>query len=100
MKETIKNNRIMDTIYSRAGSSVSPQVGMMGEITFDDGNFLLPDGQVFNIKNNGDDDVEIEVRLDQMPEGTFITTKFAPGWNPEVVREVKASNVENLKYGC
>ena len=85
---------------TRIGSIVSAQIGRMGEIEFTDGVFRLPNNIGFNIKNDGEDPVSLEVTLDKMAEGEFIETSFALGWNPEVVRVVKEpSGTADLKYG-
>lgn len=85
---------------TRVGSVVSAQIGRMGEITFTDGVFRLPNNVPFNIKNDGDEAVELEVTLDKMAEGDFVTTMFEPGWNPEIVRVVKEpSDDADLKFG-
>lgn len=85
---------------TRSGEQVSAQIGRMGEITnLAQQNFSLNDGQVFNIKNDGVS-LTLEVRLAGMNEDEFISTTFQPGWNPEIVKEVKkTSDYTNLKWG-
>ena len=85
---------------TRIGSIVSAQIGRMGVIEFSDGVFRLPNNSGFNIKNDGEEPVTLEVTLDKMAEGDFVETKFDTGWNPEIVRVVKepASEVD-IKYG-
>jgi hypothetical protein len=81
---------------------VSAQIGKMGSISnLNNANFSLSDGQPFNIKNDGTQYVELQVRLNGMAEGEFVTTKFEVGWNPEIVKEVKQTSLTslNLKYG-
>lgn len=53
----------------------------------------------FNVKIDGYDPVELKVNLASMPEGEYITTMFWPGWNPEIVREIKSGTVSNVKVG-
>ena len=85
---------------TRVGSVVSAQIGRMGAISFTDGEFRLPNNTPFNIKNDGEDAVKLEVTLDKMAEGDWIETSFAPGWNPEIVRAVKEpEGTVDLKYG-
>lgn len=85
---------------TRIGSNVSAQIGRMGEIEFTDGKFRLPNNIPFNIKNDGEDSVKLEVILDKMAEGEFVETSFAPGWNPEIVRVVREPEGDvDLKYG-
>lgn len=77
---------------------MSAQIGRMGVIdTLVD--FSLPHGQRFNIKNDGDDAVSLEVQLAGMAAGQFVATVFDVGWNPEIVRIVKASTATDLKWG-
>ena len=81
---------------------VSAQVGIMGVVgDITQGDFSLSDGQPFNIKNDGISPVELEVQLAGMPDGTTIKTKFDCGWNPEIVKYIKATSLSslNLKFG-
>ena len=87
---------------TRSGCQVSEQIGKMGAInTLQNGKFSLPDGQIFNIKNDGDEAVQLEVQLAGMDDNEFITTTFEVGWNPEIVKAIKSESVENLdlKWG-
>ena len=79
---------------------VSAQIGRMGVIDLAN-DFGLLYGQVFNVKNDGDEAVVLEVQLSGMAEGSFVETVFETGWNPEIVKMVKAKNVSglNLKWG-
>ena len=86
-------------MITRSGEMVSAQVGIMGAVTgLSDGDFSLSDGQPFNI---GISPVELEVQLAGMPDGTTIKTKFDCGWNPEIVKVIKATSLSsiNLKFG-
>lgn len=83
---------------NRNGDSVSPQVSVMGNITFDGGSFKKD--APFCVKNDGEAAIFLEVNLWGMPEGEFINTRFETGWNPEIVREVKATSLTNaLMWG-
>ena len=84
---------------TRSGEMPSAQIGMMGAITGLSGaNFKQEVG--FNIKNDGEAAVFLEVNLWGMPAGEFVNTRFDTGWNPEIVREIKqTSQSVNLKYG-
>lgn len=88
-------------ITTRAGSVVSSQISKMGAVSLDGGEFRIPGNmnKPFNIKNDGDEAVELEVLLDRNAEGDYVTTKFEPGWNPEIVRAVKSGDVTNIKWG-
>lgn len=87
---------------TRSGEQISAQIAKMGVIEgLDKGNFTLQSGQNFQIKNDGVQPVSLQVRLAGMEEGTFIETTFEIGWNPEIVRVVKATSLSgmNLKWG-
>ncbi len=85
---------------TRSGDMVSPQIGRMGVIDCSAGDFRLANGQSFNIKNDGDDDVVLQVQLASMADDDSVETTFATGWNPEIVRCVKQSDASvNLKWG-
>lgn len=84
--------------FNRANVRVSAQVSYIAALDISSANFTSD--TPFQIKNDGPDPVTLEVTLWSMPEGTFVATVFDPGWNPEIVRTVKANaNVSNLKYG-
>lgn len=91
----------MDT--TRMGAATSVQISKMGEVTnLDTENFSV-DGVPFNVKNDGEDAVTLEVNLWDMEPGTYIATRFDLGWNPEIVREIKKNTTETalfLKWGC
>ena len=79
---------------NRNGDVVSPQVSVMGAVEFTGGENFKKDTP-FCIKNDGDTAVVLEVNLWGMPEGAFIATRFETGWNPEIVREIKATSRTN-----
>ena len=87
---------------TRSGESVSAQIGKMGTITdLANADFQLADGQPFNIKNDGVQPVKLSVQLAGMDDGDFIETNFESGWNPEIVKTIKATSLSgiNLKWG-
>lgn len=87
---------------TRAGENVSAQIARMGKVEgLSKGNFALPDGYNFQIKNDGIQPVTLQVRLARMEQGEFIETTFNVGWNPEIVREIKSTSLSgiNLKLG-
>lgn len=89
-------------MITRSGEMVSAQVGIMGVVgDITQGDFSLADGQPFNIKNDGSTPVVLEVQLAGMPDGETIATKFDCGWNPEIVKCIKATSLSslNLKFG-
>lgn len=84
---------------NRAGDMVSPQISVMGSIDLKGENFKMEDTP-FNIKNDGETDVVLEVNLWGMEPGTFISTRFETGWNPEIIREIKQTSINtSLKWG-
>ena len=95
----IKSNYDMDT--TRSGEQVSAQIGKMGVVALTDSGFSLPDGQCFNIKNDGNAPVTLSVQLAGMSDGDIIKTQFECGWNPEIVKTVKQTSLSgiNLKWG-
>lgn len=88
---------------TRGGEQISAQISKMGVVTgLNSGNFSVKDGTVpFNIKNDGEDVIELEVNLWGMQPGNFIKTTCDVGWNCEIVREIKATDSAdlNLKWG-
>ncbi len=87
---------------TRSGEMVSAQIGKMGVIdNLQESNFSLPDGQCFNVKNDGLQPVKLQIQLAGMADGEFIETTFEVGWNPEIVKAVKQTSLSstNLKWG-
>jgi len=87
---------------TRSGEMVSAQIGKMGVIDgLQENNFSLPDGQCFNVKNDGTQAVSLQVQLSGMESDEFVETKFEVGWNPEIVKVVKQTSLSgiNLKWG-
>lgn len=84
---------------TRSGEAVSVQIGKMGKI-FTNKDFQLPAGQTFNIKNEENEPVILEVQLGQMEDGETVETLFDVGWNPEIVKVLKKpSQPYDLKWG-
>jgi hypothetical protein len=83
MKTMIDNNN---------GAPVSLQVSRLNTLT---SNFYSE--RPFLIKNITDENITIEVRLANSP--SFISTVFYPGWNPELIIEVKTVPSNSLQYG-
>ncbi|NCB42922.1 MAG: hypothetical protein EOM59_09910 [Clostridia bacterium] len=78
---------------TRGGEVVSAQIGKIGAVTgLDSGNFKMEDAP-FNIKNDGEAAVELEVNLWGMEPGEFVKTRFEVGWNPEIIREIKQTSI-------
>lgn len=87
---------------TRSGEMVSAQIAKMGAIPdLTASSFHLEDGQPFNVKNDGNDAVMLDVQLSGMPDGEFVNTRFEVGWNPEIVKTVKQTSLSglNLKWG-
>jgi len=86
---------------TRSGDMVSPQIGKMGIISdLNNANFSI-EGIPFNLKNDGETSVILSVRLWSMPVDEFVATRFEPGWNPEIIREIQQTSLSNLnlKWG-
>lgn len=78
---------------------VSAQIGKMGVIDeLQNKDFLLPDGQCFNVKNDGIQPVTLQVQLSGMDEGEFVETKFEVGWNPEIIKAVKQTSLSSINF--
>lgn len=86
---------------TRSKQLVSAQIGVMGAITdLTSENFKLD--IPFNLKNDGETAITLEVNLYGMEPGVFVETRFEVGWNPEILREIKMDaslNTYDLKYG-
>ena len=82
---------------TRSGESVSAQIGKMGTIAdLANADFQLADGQPFNIKNDSTSPVKLSVQLAGMNDGDFIETNFESGWNPEIVKVIKATSLSGI----
>lgn len=78
---------------TRGGEVVSPQIGKIGVIeNLNNRNFKNEDTP-FNVKNDGETAVVLEVNLWGMEPGEFVSTRFETGWNPEIVREIKQTSI-------
>lgn len=85
---------------NRMGQQESLQISKMGTIDISTQDFVSP-GFGVCIKNDGDEPVELQVNLWDMPDDEFITTYFDVGWNPEIVRTIKqGTGVYDLKWGA
>lgn len=86
---------------TRGGEVTSAQIGSIGVIdNLNNANFKKEEVP-FNIKNDGETAVMLEVNLWGMEPGEFVSTRFETGWNPEIVREIKQTSLSNLnlKWG-
>ena len=78
---------------TRGGATVSAQIGTIGPIEgLSTGNFKMEDTP-FNIKNDGETAVVLEVNLWGMEPGKFVATRFEIGWNTEIVREITQTSI-------
>ena len=82
-------------ILTKSNQVASIQVAYMAAVP--ETPFVVESG--FLIKNDSDEPVELEVRLVNMAENEYVTTSFAPGWNPEIVREIKSGTITDIKWG-
>ena len=91
-------------VITRGGAVASPQVGIFEVVPSLVGQDFKPvkDGNPvgFLIKNDGTDNVTLEIKALQSGEA-WVSTIFTPGWNVEIIREIKANATAglNLKYG-
>ena len=81
-------------MQNRNGDLVSAQISVAGEIDITHGENFKKE-EPFCVKNDGDTAVFLEVNLWGMEPGTYIRTRFETGWNPEIVREIKAASITN-----
>jgi hypothetical protein len=85
-------------MLNRKGDYVSPQISEMGAVEFTDGQpFSL--GAPFNLKNDGEAAVVLEVNLWGMPRDKYISTRFETGWNPEIIASIKPTAAKGLLWG-
>jgi len=87
---------------TRSGDVVSGQIGVLGAVpSLSSANFKIDGDIPFNVKNDGESAVFLDVRLVSMEPGQFVNTRFDCGWNPEIVVEIKTTNQNNLnlKWG-
>lgn len=86
----------MSTIYNLNNDANSLQVSKLKNVPA--GDFFIGKGRnPVLIKNITDDNITIETRL--YNDTDFVTTVFYPGWNPELVAELKNVTVNTLQYG-
>ncbi len=88
---------------TRAEVKTSLQIAVMGVVT----NLATADFKIdvvkgpeyFLIKN--DTSATVSLQIKPMKGDSWITTNFDPGWNPELVREIKLNATVglDLKYG-
>ena len=86
----------MSTLYNLNQDGNSLQVSILKNIP--SGDFKVAKGHnPVLIKNITDDNVECQVKLVRSED--YITTIFYPGWNPELVVEIKNVPDKTLQYG-
>lgn len=84
----------MNTILNNQSHLVtSLQVGVLKDMPEGDFN----PGHYFLIKNITEDPYGVEVRPAGQKE--FVTTVMYPGWNPELISEVKDTPKDVFQYG-
>lgn len=99
------NNQKIIAMQNRKGDNLSLQPSVIGAITdLSTKNFKLPNNAAFLIKNEGTEEVALEVKLFGMEDSDeFVSTLFSvsPRWNPELVKEIKLNATAGitLKYG-
>lgn len=98
--EQLRAESVPTKLLTAAGAATTLQIATMETITnLANTDFALPGNALFMLKNDGPAQIELQVKLANSLD--WITTKFDPGWNPEILKSVKtnASADINLKYG-
>jgi hypothetical protein len=84
---------------TRTGERTSLQISAFGAVTgLASANFSLGEKKSFLIKNDGSENVTLEV----LPAigSAWVETVFQPGWNPEIVQMIrKNANELTLLWG-
>ena len=80
-------------LINENGCPNSLQVSVLQDIP--EGDFKP--GRAFVVKNITDDAIQAEVRL--VNQENFVTTQIYPGWNPELLAEIKDVEADTLQYG-
>ena len=83
----------MGKLVNNDGLTNSLQISKLGNIPA--GNFKL--GLYFLVKNITDNNITIQVKMPGAND--FISTVFYPGWNVELVEEIKGVTKGQLQYG-
>ena len=87
------------SILSTSNFANSLQVAIIGKISA--GNFSIDDGYgdkvPFLIKNVGEDNITVNI----VPAGGTepVSTVMYPGWNVELIKEIRDNSSEELQYG-
>ena len=87
-------------LVNKSGEVNSLQIGTLGVISnIATTDFSLAADAPFLLKNDGLLQVELQVKL--INSSAWITTRFETGWNPELLKAVKANAMDGLtlKYG-
>ena len=85
----IKHLKLNATLNARYGSPITNLASA---------DFIMEEG--FLVKNDNDNAVELDVKYIGDPTGTWVTTKFQPGWNPDVLVAIKqTANGGTLLWG-
>jgi hypothetical protein len=74
-----------------SGEFVSLQAGLFGIMDISTADFSITGNKKFYIKNEGTEAVSLEVIPAAAETDTYVTVKFDPGWNLEIVRKVKTN---------
>lgn len=80
-------------LINENGCANSLQVSVLQDIPAGD----FKPGRAFVVKNITDDAIQAEVRL--VNQENFVTTQIYPGWNPELLAEIKDVEADTLQYG-
>ncbi len=86
-------------MLNRQGDTISAQISEMGAVTFPGDGQPFNLGRPFNLKNDGEAAVVLEVQLWGMPSDQYVTTRFETGWNPEIIHRIKPTSAKGLMWG-
>lgn len=86
----------MSTIYNLNNDANSLQISKLKDIPAGDFSIGKGNNPVL-IKNITDNNITIQARL--YSDTDFVTTIFYPGWNLELVAELKGVTANTLQYG-
>lgn len=80
---------------NKSGKVISLQVSTIGEISNE--LFSITGKEPFLVKNITDENIVASIKPASC--NYFIETVFYPGWNPEIVTEIKCEKSNTLQYG-
>ena len=83
-------------LFNKGNAANSLQISVIGTVTAG-ASFKIGDGEAFLLKNITEDNISVEIVPYSQEES--VTTILYPGWNVELVKEVKNAKANTLQYG-